>query len=156
MVADIFFASFLDCLIFLNSPLSSFNLFHISPSLILSSSDFILRFFFFQVLCFFASFSESLFCSLFNFLLLAIANFIKVFYWFLFKFTRFFALFLLVIYWIFRNCLFLHQHLIAVRFEQDMKIALQIKPLLLGCGVDFWKYVRIYVLKISLYRAKCS
>ena len=44
----IFFSSFFDCLIFLNSPLSSFSLFHISPSFTLFSSDFSLRFFAFK------------------------------------------------------------------------------------------------------------
>ena len=47
-VADIFFDSFFDCLIFLNSPLSSFKRFHISPSLTLFSSDFSLGFLIFS------------------------------------------------------------------------------------------------------------
>ena len=46
--SDIFFDSFFDCLIFLNSPFSSFKRFHILPSLTLFSSNFCLHFLIFN------------------------------------------------------------------------------------------------------------
>ena len=89
-----------------------------------------------QFLSFFASFSKSL--------LFAITKLIKVLYhiW-----LNLHVFFLILIWWIFRGQLLLHQYLIAIRFEQDMKIVFEIDASFLWCGVDFRKNVRVNVLK---------
>ena len=89
--------------------------------------------FWFQFLSIFASFSKSL--------LFAIAKLIKVLYhvW-----LNLYVFFLILI---FRGQLLLHQHLIAMRFEQDVKIVFEIDASFLWCGVDFRKNVRVNVLK---------
>ena len=55
--------------------------------------------------------------------------------------------FLILIGWIFRGQLLLHQHLFAIRFEQDVKIVFEIDASFLWCGIDSRKNVRVNVLK---------
>ena len=102
---------------------------------------------FFQVFCFFALFSESLFCSLLNVLSFAIAKFIKVFYWFLLEFARLLMLFRLVIHWIFRERLLSHHHLVVIRLERNMKIAFQVESSLSQCCAHLRKYMLIEKMK---------
>ena len=83
--------SFFDCLIFLNSPFSSASLFHIWPSLALLSSSFALIFFAHNSSVFscLAAFRFSARCLISR--SLSIAEFIKVFNWFLFDPASFFV-----------------------------------------------------------------
>ena len=138
--------SFFDCLIFLNSPFSSASLFHIWPSLALLSSSFALIFFahnssVFSCLAAFRFSARCLIsCSL------SIAEFIKVFNWFLFDPASFFV-FVFIISWILRQTLLTNHHFILVRFKHNVQVAFQIQSSFLGRSVNFRKYVPINVLE---------
>ena len=136
--------SFFDCLIFLNSPFSSASLFHIWPSLALLSSSFALIFFahnssVFSCLAAFRFSARCLIsCSL------SIAEFIKVFNWFLFDPASSFV-FVFIISWILRQILLTNHHFILVRLKHDVQVVFQIESSFLGRSVNFRKYVRINV-----------
>ena len=56
-------------------------------------------------------------------------------------------MFILVIRWTLRGHLLSHNHLVLIRFEQDVKVALKIEPTFLFGGVNFGKHVRVDVLE---------
>ena len=87
----------------------------------------------FQFLSFFASFSKSL--------LFAIVKLIKVLYHIWLNLRVFFLIL------IFRGQLLLHQHFIAIRFQQDVKIVFEIDASFLWRGIDFRKNEQVNVLK---------
>ena len=115
MVADIFFAFFLDCLIVLNLLISSLSLFHISTPLaflaVSSSFGFLAarRFLFF----------------FFQFPFFLVCEFVKSQDWFLFEFAVFWMI-SNVLYRLFSEVLLSKHLLVLIRFEQDVEVVFQI------------------------------
>ena len=87
-----------------------------------------------------------LFGSFFDLLFFAVTELIDGFDRLLFEFARILSLFL-VIFNVLGSRLLSKHHLITVRLEQHVKVALEIKPSFLGPRVHLRKHMRINVLE---------
>ena len=76
----------------------------------------------------------------------AVAELIEVFYRLLFEFARVLSLFLLI-FNVLGSCLLSKHHIIPVRLEHHVEVALEIEPSFLGRHVHLGKHVRIKVLE---------
>ena len=83
------------------------------------------------------------------------AKFIEVFDWFLFVLMRFFWLFVVVICLIFHERLLSDHLLVAIRFEQDVKITLEVETAFFRCCVHLGKHMRIDILIYVFVSSQC-